>query len=108
MSDQTAYLALLDRALDEHRADTYVDRDAAGEAEEYQRFVKTCGSCGENWHPESSATERQWVDFHSRCAPAPCDLCGQETNTPDACFECYHSPFGVGWQREMEERGAGW
>lgn len=66
----------------------------------YAAAVVTCPGCGENWHPESSASRSQWDDFHSRCAPAPCDHCGQPTNTPDACFTCYHEPFGIGWQTD--------
>jgi hypothetical protein len=38
--------------------------------------------------------------------PKPCDFCGELTNTPGACFTCFHEPFGIGWQMEMEERFA--
>jgi hypothetical protein len=36
--------------------------------------------------------------------PQPCDYCGELTNTPGACFTCFHSPFGIGWEMEMEDR----
>lgn len=41
-----------------------------------------------------------------------CQHCGQPTNTPDACFDCYHAPFGIGWEEEREraftEGGMAW
>lgn len=66
--------------------------------------TETCRTCGDVWHFESDETFTNWSSFHSQCAEAPCDLCGQPTNTPDACFECYHAPFGVGWEQDAMER----
>lgn len=63
--------------------------------------VKRCRTCGDAWHPEFEQPLREWIDFHSRCAPAPCDWCGTPTNTPEACFDCYHGPAGIG--RAIEE-----
>ena len=66
--------------------------------------TETCRTCGDIWHFESEEPFTAWSAFHSQCAEVPCDLCGQPTNTPDACFDCYHAPFGVGWEQEMMER----
>ncbi len=68
--------------------------------------INVCKTCGDVWHFESEESFTDWSSFHSMCEDAPCSLCGQPTNTPDACFECFHSPFGVGWEREMMERWA--
>ena len=68
--------------------------------------IERCVHCGDVWHYESDERLSDWSRFHAGCAEAPCDLCGQPTNTPDACFDCYHAPFGVGWEREMMERWA--
>jgi hypothetical protein len=65
--------------------------------------IERCVHCGDVWHFESEQPLAEWSRFHAGCAEAPCSLCGQPTNTPDACFECYHSPFGVGWEREYAE-----
>lgn len=80
--------------------------EAEVEALEYEKAVVVCRSCGERWHPDSSETNAQWADFHSRCDEAPCDHCGELTNTPDACFTCYHEPFGIGWQQDRAEASA--
>lgn len=79
------------------------DEAAAYEAQ-YLAATLTCRTCGDMWHPESEESSSVWTSFHSQCAEAPCDLCGQPTNTPDACFECYHAPFGVGWEQDAMER----
>jgi hypothetical protein len=70
---------------------------------QYLAAVVTCVHCDGTWHPESEERFADWSGFHAGCAESPCDLCGQPTNTPDACFDCYHAPFGVGWEREHAE-----
>lgn len=39
----------------------------------------------------------------------PCVGCPNDYAPPgeDYCFQCYHAPFGAGWEREMEERMGG-
>jgi hypothetical protein len=44
--------------------------------------------------------------LRTSATPKPCDLCGELTNTPGACFECFHKPYGAGWELEQEERFA--
>lgn len=69
-----------------------------------------CEKCGEvfrgyNGWPDNTPPQADWYERHRACdGPQPCRLCGKETNTPDACFECYHAPYGVGWEDEMMER----
>jgi hypothetical protein len=67
--------------------------------------TETCRTCGDVWVDESGVPFTEWSGFHALCAPAPCRFCGQETNTPDACFDCYHGPFGIGAQLEREAEG---
>lgn len=74
--------------------------DAAAYEAAYEAAVKVCRSCGETWHPESEQPYSAWSSFHDGCTERPCDICGQLTNTPDACFTCYHEPFGIGWQTD--------
>ena len=73
--------------------------DAAYEAA-YAAAIVTCAGCDETWHPESEQPYAAWSGFHAGCIEQPCDHCGQPTNTPDACFTCYHEPFGIGWQND--------
>ena len=39
----------------------------------------------------------------------PCVGCPNDYAPPgeDYCFQCYHAPFGAGWEREMEDRMMG-
>jgi phage terminase large subunit GpA-like protein len=73
---------------------------ASAEEAAYTAAIVTCPECGETWHPESEEPYSSWAGFHAQCKPAPCDHCGQLTNTPEACFTCYHEPFGIGWQND--------
>lgn len=78
-------------------AELVAAHDAAYEAA-YVAAIVTCSGCGETWHPESE--QPCGSGFHVGYIEQPCDHCGEPTNTPDACFTCYHEPFGIGWQND--------
>lgn len=74
-----------------------------GKPADWEPDPPTCPTCGEAWYPDSVHTWDEFTRFHAGCKEFSCDLCGQPTNTPDACFDCYHAPFGIGWEQDMME-----